>query len=132
MWYCFSYTLGVISLSIWGIVRGGTKAQFSGLILLNIALVLIAVQVIDAVCARFIHKLVPFLIVDCVVITASLTAFYIAIGWISFNFWSITCCAATIAVTFGIVYAYVFKKNKADSQEINRKLKIQNEQNGIK
>lgn len=126
--YCLSYTLGVIAIAIWSIAECGTNTKILDSALLILALILIAVQMIDAVCARLIHKLVPFLIVDCLVITASLTGFYIAIGWINFSFRSITSCAITIAVTFAIIYGYIIKKNRADSQEINRKLKKLNEQ----
>ena len=116
------YSLTVLFNCAMRFFEKGADSQMPISLLLELYLIVIVIQLIDAVVARLIDKLYVFLVVNFFVMLAAVYGLGLLFGWHDpglSNFWP---TALMVLAIYTLVYRFLVAKHRLDTAKINAKL----------
>lgn len=121
------YSLVVVITCLNRLFEMGADWKVSNLYFLQLAAMIIGLEIVDAMMSRLIGRFSVFLAVNFVAILALTIGAGLLFGWYAFNLESLVSVAVMVLIVYSLVYWFLISKHKADTAKINAKLEELNQ-----
>ena len=116
------YSLAVVITCLNRLFDMGADWMVPNLYFLQLAAMIIGLEIVDAIMSRLISKFKVFLVVNFVAILALTIGAGLLFGWYEFTLEGIVSIAVIVLIVYSLVYWFLVSKHKADAAKINAKL----------
>ncbi len=123
------YSLAVVITCLNRLFEMGADRMVSNLYFLQLAAMIIGLEIVDAVMSRLIGKFKVFLVVNFVAILALTIGAGLLFGWYALSLEGLASVAIITLIVYSAVYWFLISKHKADAAKINAKLNELNKDN---
>lgn len=116
------YSLAIVITSLNRLFDMGADRMVSNLYFLQLAAIIVGLEIVDAVMSRLISKFKVFLVVNFVAILALTIGAGLLFGWYEPTFEGLASVAVIVLIVYSLVYWFLISKHKADAAKINARL----------
>lgn len=116
------YSMVVVITCLNRLFEMGADWKVSNLYFLQLAAMIIGLEIVDAMMMRLISKFKVFLVVNFVAILALTFGAGLLFGWYALTIDGLASVAIITLIVYSLVYWFLVSKHKADAAKINEKL----------
>ena len=121
------YSLVVVITCLNRLFEMGVDWKVSNLYFLQLAAMIIGLEIVDAVMSRLISKFAVFPAVNFVAILALTIGVGLLFGWYELSIESLASVSVMVLIVYSLVYWFLVSKHKADAAKINAKIEELNQ-----